>query len=123
MGIKQAAQKISEITTRSVLNSLLWLPGTLIVVLGALGMRGNPNMTVVWGLLAILLLLVVAVIVYYGYFAVNAPDRLQSEQLLEKVLQMQVTQGKDGPVAIEAKAVTSNPRARQPKAINKEADQ
>lgn len=99
---------VQKVATKSVLSGMLWLVGLSIGPLTYGSLQPGPMQIVFMGLLALLLLVALGA---YWYFALNDPNRLQSEEYLLERTRLDYSvlgDNRNKAITLDANAVTGN---------------
>jgi hypothetical protein len=108
LGVRSQSS-IEKVTVKNVMNPLLWVCGLVSIpsLLFLFYAEREPS----WVVSCLAIAPPLATIVFYAYFAIRSPDRLQSEgyQLKKQALELIEEKGSLGPVDARSLEVISNP--------------
>ncbi|MCG0458678.1 hypothetical protein L6R44_21690 [Enterobacter cloacae complex sp. ECC445] len=108
LGIRTQSS-IEKVTVKNVLNPMLWICG--LISLPSLLIIFYAEREISWVFSFAAIAPITAAIMFYAYFAIRSPDRLQSEgyQLKKQALELIEEKGSLGPVDVRSLEVISNP--------------
>ncbi|MFP2380887.1 hypothetical protein [Enterobacter ludwigii] len=108
LGIRTQSS-IEKVTVKNVLNPMLWICGLISLPSLLIIFYAERELSWVFSFAAIAP--ITAAIMFYAYFAIRSPDRLQSEgyQLKKQALELIEEKGSLGPVDVRSLEVISNP--------------
>ncbi|AUM33446.1 hypothetical protein K9B91_002372 [Salmonella enterica subsp. enterica serovar Give] len=105
----KSQSSVEKVTVKNVMNPLLWICG--LVSIPSLGVIFWSKGAESWVVDFLAIVPPTASIIFYGYFALRSPDRLQSEgyQLKKQVIELIEEKGSIGPIDARSLEVISNP--------------
>ncbi len=105
----KSQSSVEKVTVKNVMNPLLWICG--LVSLPSLGVIFWSEGKESWVVDFLALAPPTASILFYAFFALRSPDRLQSEgyQLKKQVIELIEEKGAIGPIDVRGLQVISNP--------------